>query len=66
MAVSVAAPSTSLLPIQALTNVGCAARIAWICERAPRMSSVSALAEGVGPACIGSNTVAPGTATLLM
>src|SRR5438034_6069565 len=61
-------PSTSLLPIHTLTNVGCAAAIAWICVRPPSISCVSGLelVPGTnGPLCRMSITSAEGTATLV-
>src|SRR5205807_4820403 len=63
----VAAPSTSLLPAHTLTNVGCAAIMAYICVRPPSMSNVSAfeLVPGPGPFFKRSKASAPGTATLV-
>ncbi len=63
LAVLVSAPSTSLLPTQRVTKVGCASIIARTWVRPPRMNWVSGLAVirlSSSPA-----TITPGTATLL-
>src|SRR4051812_29250793 len=57
------APSTSLLPIQIVVNVGRAIRARLTCERPPRMNVVSAFDAG-DVVARGSNETAPGTATL--
>ena len=63
----VAAPRTSLLPIQIDTNVGCARSIICACVSPPRMNWVSVLAfEAVSRLLRMSITSAPGTAVLLM
>src|SRR5579871_4182011 len=59
-----AAGSTSLLPIQTLTNVGLASSARCTCVLPPRMNVVSALSSGVVGE-VGSIAAAPGTATLL-
>ena len=56
---------TSLLPIQTVTNVGCASRARWTCVLPPRMSCGSGVATVVGDSAVGSATAAKGTATLL-
>ncbi len=64
--VLVSEPSTSLLPIHAVTNVGWASCMACTWVRPPRMKVVSALllANAI-MLSVGENEVAPGTATLL-
>src|SRR5258708_4870118 len=61
----VAAPSTSLLPIQTVTKVGSAFRIICTCVSPPRKNCVSVLARGATFSYT-SLTSAPGTAVLLM
>src|SRR5712691_606862 len=67
LAASVAAPRTSLLPSQTVTNVGRARCIICVWVSPPRKNVVSALAfDAVSRLEIASITSAPGTATLLM
>src|SRR4051812_35837946 len=60
-----AGPSTSLLPIQTVANVGFTSIAFCTIVSPPRMSSVKPLAAGP-TAGVGSADAAPGTATLLM
>src|SRR5438093_12291462 len=62
----VAAPNTSLLPIQIEMNVGCAFAAICTCVRPPRKNCVSEFACAPAPLVYTSLTKAPGTAVLLM
>src|SRR5882762_8099917 len=62
----VAAPRTSLLPIQIEMNVGCALAAICTCVRPPRKNCVSEFACAPTPLVYTSLTNAPGTAVLLM
>src|SRR6266540_2800229 len=62
----VAAPNTSLLPIQIEMNVGCAFAAICTCVSPPRKNCVSEFACAPAPLVYTSLTRAPGTAVLLM
>jgi len=63
----VAAPSTSLFPIQIETNVGCARSSICVWVSPPRMNCVRVFGfEAVSLLLMMSSTSAPGTAVLLM